>query len=78
VGKIAKPSFIFINHHTMSAEIELLKEQQRSKQLYEMCENLWQTLNAVNIIANLPTAETHIVTNCLKTNNPSKLKRDDK
>lgn len=63
----------------MSAEIQLLKEQQRSKELYEMCENLWQTLNAVKINYEKHISEHNylLIQGVLNANNPSKLKSDD-
>lgn len=58
---------------------ELHKERQRAEQLYTMCENLWQTLNAIrmNMPLQLGSENCAIIANTLKDNNPSKLKAND-
>ena len=58
---------------------ELHKERQRAEKLYTMCENLWQTLNAIrmNMPLQLGSENCAIISNTLKDNNPSKLKAND-
>lgn len=58
---------------------ELHKERQRAEQLYTMCENLWQTLNAIriNIPLTLGPEICELILTELTNNNPSKLKAND-
>ena len=58
---------------------ELHEERKRSEQLYQMCENLWQTLNAVrmNMPLSLGAEACAMIAITLKDNNPSKLKSNE-
>ena len=68
-----------LNEYVHQVDDILFSERKRSEQLYQMCENLWQTLNAVrmNMPLSLGAEACAMIAITLKENNPSKLKSND-